>query len=536
MSSPHARRPFSAPGTAATSTSSAPRLATGEATHRLVLWLIFGFGIAHLVYASMVGLAGDEAYYWQWSRWPAWGYYDHPPMVAALIAIGTGIAGDNEFGLRVMTVVLATAVLWLVYRMAVQYSSRVLPADGSTPAPESAGLWTVLVLVASPLFGGGNFIATPDMPMVFFWALSIQFAFSAGADPRPQRWVLLGLALGLGVLSKYSMAILPLALIIAFAATRRGRELLRTPGPYLAAAVGVLVLVPHLVWLAHHDFVSVSFQLGHGLGNSSRSTAEHLASLGNFVAGQVAVLTPGLFLLFAFSLWRGAGLLRRRVPEVVDDTNLTVWVMVMPAVLTFLVFGLASLVTKSQANWPSAGYVTLSIVLGTILARCVTTQRANKIIILGAVGLAALLTLYAHVEIAHPLVPYGRSAFDKLRDRSDVARWLQGLRTTYAPGDAAVYADNYRLASLLAFYLPDHPATDAPFEAGSGAQYTLWRQTQPVARDAWYVTTSSDDGSARRLFSDYRLIGTHVETRAGRLSDTVRAYYGRLRSHPVDNL
>ena len=58
----------------------------------------------------------DEAYYWMWSKHLAGGYYDHPPMVAFVIRLGTLIAGDTELGVRLVSILLALPMSWAVYR------------------------------------------------------------------------------------------------------------------------------------------------------------------------------------------------------------------------------------------------------------------------------------------------------------------------------------------------------------------------------------------------------------------------------------
>jgi len=60
-----------------------------------------------LVAAAFTPITFDEAYYWMWSKHLAGGYYDHPPMVALLIRLGTLIAGDTELGVRLVSILLA---------------------------------------------------------------------------------------------------------------------------------------------------------------------------------------------------------------------------------------------------------------------------------------------------------------------------------------------------------------------------------------------------------------------------------------------
>src|SRR5450755_320425 len=74
--------------------------------------------LLRLVAAACTPLTFDEAYYWMWSKHLAGGYYDHPPMVALVIRLGTMIAGDTEFGVRLVSVLLALPMSFAVYRTA----------------------------------------------------------------------------------------------------------------------------------------------------------------------------------------------------------------------------------------------------------------------------------------------------------------------------------------------------------------------------------------------------------------------------------
>lgn len=503
-------------------------------SERLAIAFILAFGIFHLAFSAFVGLAGDEAYYWQWSRHLDWGYYDHPPLVAYLIALGTGLFGENEFGVRFVPVLLSTAVLWLVYRMTADYAHRTRQAQDRF-SPQSAGLWALAAIATTPLFSIGGFLATPDVPMAFCWTLAVALTFCIVTDSRPRYGVLLGLVLGLGLLAKYPFGILPLGLLMAFTTTPDGRRHLRTTTPYLAAIVAVTVLVPHLVWLGQHAYISVMFQLGHGLGGGPASIARRLGTFVQFVAGQAGVLTPILFVLFLATLASSvAGLFRAGAGALTETGHVRILkrVLVIPAALTALLFTVASFFAKSQTNWPAAAYPTLAILVGIGLARRATGTRVQKTLAYSAVGLAAAISAYAHLEAAHPLVPYTSSVFDKVQDKRGLARWVEGLRDSagQAGRQAPLFADNYRTASLLAFYLPDHPQTDAPFESGSGAQYGLWRRPGGEgAGMAWYFTRFADDPRVARLFSDYRDAGLYVERRAGVDVGHTHAYFGRLR-------
>src|SRR3982751_6828675 len=85
---------------------------------RMTVVTILALVALRLVAAAWTPLAFDEAYYWTWSKHLAGGYYDHPPMVALVIRAGTMIAGDSEFGVRLVSILLGLPMSYAVYRTA----------------------------------------------------------------------------------------------------------------------------------------------------------------------------------------------------------------------------------------------------------------------------------------------------------------------------------------------------------------------------------------------------------------------------------
>src|SRR4030095_7415746 len=104
----------------------------------------------------------QEAYYWTYAKHLDLSYFDHPPMVAWLIAAGTAAFGDGRLGLRAGTLACAVGTtlvgLALLRRLGGQRWARIA--------------WAVLAF-GIPLFAMGHFHASPDSPLVFFWAAAL---------------------------------------------------------------------------------------------------------------------------------------------------------------------------------------------------------------------------------------------------------------------------------------------------------------------------------------------------------------------------
>src|SRR5258708_9793113 len=74
--------------------------------------IILALVVLRLAAAAWTPLTFDEAYYWMWSKHLAGGYYDHPPMVAVVIRLGTMLAGGTQLCGRWPSVLLPLPMSW----------------------------------------------------------------------------------------------------------------------------------------------------------------------------------------------------------------------------------------------------------------------------------------------------------------------------------------------------------------------------------------------------------------------------------------
>src|SRR5687767_13536600 len=120
--------------------------------HRIlfyITWLILA-----LAQSASTELIADEAYYWVYSRFPAWGYFDHPPMIAILIKAGYAIF-PNEFGVRFFIVLLNAMTIFLISRLIDRQNDKLF--------------YSIAISIAVAHVGG--MIAVPDVPLLFFVTL-----------------------------------------------------------------------------------------------------------------------------------------------------------------------------------------------------------------------------------------------------------------------------------------------------------------------------------------------------------------------------
>src|SRR5208282_1006918 len=165
-------------------------------------WLRLGYALIFIILIASWGylasgtiqLSQDEAYQWVWSKHLALSYYSKPPGIALIQFAGTSLFGDNEFGVRFFAPLFAAILSLMVLRfLAREVSAR-------------AGFWLLLIVLATPLLGIGTILMTIDPPLVLCWTWAMIAGWRA-VQPNGQtrHWLAAGLAMGLGLLCKYSV-------------------------------------------------------------------------------------------------------------------------------------------------------------------------------------------------------------------------------------------------------------------------------------------------------------------------------------------
>lgn len=441
--------------TAAQSSESPPRI-----------WgALLGILLLRLVFAATVPLVPDEAYYWTWSRQLAGGYFDHPPMIAWLIAGGTALLGDTPLGVRLLPNVAGTvataAIAWTADRLS---------------GPRAAQ-FALLAFAAMPIAAVGMVLATPDAPLLMgiAWTLCCvveALSYPSGSPMATRWWLGAGIAIGIAMASKFTGILIPMGLTLTMLVVPTLRPRVREPGPWLAVVVASLVMVPVLLWNASHDWIAFRFQLGHGLGGGAKESllARQLALIG----GQAALASPILFgLLLAAIVEPMRAQFSPRVahPEAeaaealtgtVRDPRRLALAGVALFCLAFFVFSATR--RRVEANWPAIAWVPGVILLAARVPG--TRSRWER----RGVQLAAGLSVVLLAHVVRPLVELPGS-----RDPVNQAHGWETLATALAvPPNTPVAANRYQDAAMLAFHLPGQPVVTALNIGSRPNQFDLW--------------------------------------------------------------
>lgn len=367
-----------------------------------LVWNIWWISlIVKLALATILPLSGDEAYYWVWGQRLQLSYFDHPPLVAWLNALGESISLFGHM-VRWPAVILGHCLLlfWIDI-----LKNRI--------APSQIVLLLVLFLL-SPLLGFGSLIVTPDLPVMFFWSASIWSALRTLEFHRIKDYALLGVFLGLGFLSKYHI-VLFVPCLVAYLTIEKKWHSVNWKGVLVTTILGLLCCSPVLIWNYQNEFQSFLFQYNHGFTRPSYKPSWTLS----YLLGQILILFPTVILYSLRAKLQG-------------PMRLLLYCGWVPLIFFFL----TSFRALVEANWPIVAYPAMIAlaVLGGI------TKFHVKIYTLfwGLITLVVLSTLFIS-----PL----RNLNDKIAEPylySELARETADYRP--------LYGNSYQLSSSLWYF------------------------------------------------------------------------------------
>jgi hypothetical protein len=388
------------------------------------VWFVVAIVIVvRALVAFKLPLTGDEAYYWEWSRHLAWGYVDHPPMVAWTIA-AFAFLGQTPGVVR-----LGFVLCGLVASIAIAGCAIELSGD------RRAGAVAALALTLAPLSSLMFASASPDGPYLMFWTLALWFGARAFKRDDLVDWALLG-AFVAGTLRSRIFGFALLAGIVAYACTPGVRRVWRRGMP-LALLICALVFAPFVAWNATHDWATFAFAIVH------RHQESHSFEPGRVVAlllTQLAAYSPGIFVAIVICVFRSrsAYLAWTAIPMLVLMTALAL----IEKVEVYWIFGAVA----SLCAMLGIAFVQLSPRLKTIWATLCVVPGAILVPLILAVSFAPI-PIYRFVEHGSTARLRNGGPFE-IMTYAPLAKDAAGLAQK---NDAVVMTDGYGFSSVMDF-------------------------------------------------------------------------------------
>jgi len=368
--------------------------------HRLLFyssWLLLA-----LAQAASTELIADEAYYWVYSRFPAWGYFDHPPMIAFIIKGGYAIF-NNELGVRLVCALLSTFMI-LITESLIERKNPFL-------------FYTIVLSIGVLQITG--FLAVPDTPLLFFTALFFYTYRSFTKNTSWKNTLLLAVAISLLFYTKYH------GLLIVMFTFLSNIKLFTRWRTWLAGFFVLLFYTPHLVWQWEHDWISFRYHLF-----ESNVNAYRFSYTTDYLLGQILLAGPlaGLILLPAAFIYK----VKNQTEKALKFTLIGI----------YLVFLVSSFRGKVEVNWTMPAIIPLIVLSHQFIIDKVSWVKPLKIISFVSLLLIIATRIYLVVDIGPDNSTKGR-----FRNKA----WAKTIaeKTGETP---VVFYNSYQRASLFWFY------------------------------------------------------------------------------------
>ena len=335
----------------------------------------------------------------------AWGYFDHPPMVALLVELSS-VFFEGELGVRFVSCLLSAGtaiVLW----------HTVDKAEKQKYIPHF-----FVLLFSMTLVNAYGFFTLPDTPLLFFTALFLLVYKKFLEKPAWALGVILGMVMAALMYSKYHAVLVILFVLLS------NLKLVFNRYAWIAVIIALLCYIPHLLWLAEYDFVSIKYHLF----ERPNQPYEFFEFTGGFLLSLIALF--GLTFPFIYQ-----ALFRTKTTDLFTKA------------LAYLVYGVivfffvSSFQRRVQTQW----VIVICIPLAILAYRYMLVNSVNRKWVwrLGLVNIAILLFLRLGL-VFQALFPI---SFETHGNK----KWVNELASQV--GDTPVVFENsYRMAPMYSFY------------------------------------------------------------------------------------
>ncbi|NQU17550.1 MAG: glycosyltransferase family 39 protein [Candidatus Saganbacteria bacterium] len=374
----------------------------------LILWIILiTLSLLRIILGSLFPITADEAYYWLWSKHLALSYVDHPPAIAYINFFFTrGL--ENLFLLRLSATLFALATSTTIYFISKKLFN------------EKVAFWSAVLFQIIPHFFFIWLTTFVDIPLVFFWSLSLLFLIMALKEEKRSAWYLLAISVGLGSLCKYSMFLFWPALALCLILIKEHRHWLFKKEPHLAFVLSLLFFAPVIYWNSLHQWVSFTFHAG-------RTTTETLGvNFLPFVGEQLLQFNPFFLILL--------------IPVLIKAYKDKQILFYFSAPILILFF-LLSLKIKIWPHWPSIAYIAAIPLLINY-----ATQKSSRFFVSFIVFIVVFdLIIFSVLFFIDPGILKNQKEYAKNQRMVLIAQQIDN--------NLKVYAANHAGLSQLEFYL-----------------------------------------------------------------------------------
>jgi hypothetical protein len=364
------------------------------------------------------------------------GYTKHPPLpswIDEAAAVATGHSLWVQFLLPHLAVAIA---FWAVWRL------------GREMVAPRLALLGVCLLECCPFYSAECQELNNNVGLYPCWALAVWLLYRAMKTQRVSFWIGTGVCLGLGMMTKYTTAVLAVTMLGFGVLHPEARRSWRRPGPYLAAAVAILIFLPHVWWAASQGFTTVHYAVLHM--HTDHRWQGHLVHPIEFLATQLGVLAlPLVVTTVAVGRWR----LRPAAASQRFDRTFLVTMAAGPLAWHLGMAMLGNVPLQRMYGTP------LWLLAGLLAVACLeirtepTRWRRTWIAWLLTVVTVGMILIVGTWATSNVLCQPTRNTFPG----RELARRIDELWRARYGESVPIVAGGYFLAGTVAFFLPDTP-------------------------------------------------------------------------------
>ncbi len=453
--------------------------------------------LLHLATAGRYGIFRDELYYIACARHLAFGYVDHPPLIALTTSLVLHTLGSSLLALRLLPALAGGMLVWLTAQIAQEMGGG-----------RFAQIMAALSILPVPIYLILQHWLTMNAFEPLLWTAVVWAGLRLVRLGEPRYWLLIAAFIGIGLENKYSMVV-PAGALVAGLLLTPDRRWLKSWYFLLAIGVALLLFLPNLLWLALHHFPFLEFER-----NSRASGSRIVRGPISFLADQALIMNPVLAVLASAGLlWLCLHKQARRFRFAGWTALLVVglWMMVQaknyyvaPVYPPLFAAGAVAFegTTENSLRWARLVYVCLVVFSGVLLAP----------LVMPILSVPHFLT-YQHVwhgftpvqfeaQPEKPLPQYFADEFGWEEMVRETSRAYAALPETERK-QTAIFANDYGEASAIDFFGPKY---GLPPSISKKQTFWLWGPREYTG--STMLVLGSDGVGDRRFFRTVQDVGT----------------------------
>ncbi len=312
---------------------------TGFFSFTRIFWIGLAITCVRILYLlfNHRDLDIEESQYWTWSQELSFGYHSKPPLISWAIHLSTVLFGNNEWSVRLFSPIAYLFSAFFIYHV------------GKALFNQPIGFWSALTLLFLPGVSYSATIISTDPFLILFWSMALYYFIRGLQTQKIVDWIICGIAIGFGLLSKFTMLIFFLSALSYLLISQQYRSIWRKPGCYLAVLIGLLIFTPNLIWNHYHNNAAIAHVVQHNI--NLHGFHLHIKNLGVFLLAQSGIFGPILFIFLIIALYHYLTSPYREENKLLLCFGLPMLILVMAE---------ASLV-RANGNWAAVAYPSIII-------------------------------------------------------------------------------------------------------------------------------------------------------------------------------